>query len=150
MSIERTEEEKRLERERQDELVASFVEIDILEKENFNIIVETLTRMGVANIPKKRLYQSCHILHKRGKYYIVHFKEMLALDGRTVNLEEDDIARRNTIAKTLEKWGMCRIVNSSQVESPQLKNKKDLHVVRYLHKTKWELTKKYTIGDKRR
>lgn len=137
-----------MKREDVDNLLSTFVEIDILEKKNFNIIVESLTRMGVKSKNSNTLYQSCHILHKRGKYYIVHFKEMLALDGRKVNFDDLDLARRNTIVNTLEKWGLCRIIDSSKTESPVLQNQKDLFVVRHADKEKWNLIPKYTIGRK--
>ena len=128
-----------------------MTEINLLEiqlpdvNDSFLKIRETLTRMGIANNKSKILYQSCHILNKRGKVYIVHFKELLALDGRTVDLNKEDIERRNDIAKLLEEWNLCKIVNPDTANSERL-NK--FRVISYRDATEggWQLQHKYVIG----
>jgi chitinase len=97
-------------------LVERLVEVELPNDESFLKIKETLTRIGIASRKDKKLYQSCHILHKQGKYYIVHFKELFMLDGKINNFSEEDQARRNTIINLLEEWGLINIVNSKQTE----------------------------------
>ena len=98
--------------------VDDLVEVLLSEDDDFLKVKETLTRIGVSSRKENKLYQSCHILHKRGKYYIVHFKELFALDGLPTNLSEEDIARRNTISNLLEEWGLLKIVDSEQTDEP--------------------------------
>ena len=128
--------------------ISDLVEIDLFEDDDFLKIKETLTRIGISSRKEKKLYQSCHILHKRGKYYIVHFKELFALDGSPTNLADDDIARRNTIANLLEEWELCDIVNPEQTEEPVL-SIKQLKILSHKEKREWELCPKYHIGRKR-
>tara|TARA_Y100000593_G_scaffold15887_1_gene31225 strand:- start:113 stop:517 length:405 start_codon:yes stop_codon:yes gene_type:complete len=127
--------------------VDDLVEIELLEDDDFLKIKETLTRIGISSRREKKLYQSCHILHKRGKYYIVHFKELFALDGLPTNLTEEDIARRNTIANLLEEWELCDIVDPDKTEEPVL-NIKQLKILSHKEKKEWELCPKYHIGKK--
>tara|TARA_Y100001960_G_C14458377_1_gene720787 strand:- start:402 stop:836 length:435 start_codon:yes stop_codon:yes gene_type:complete len=133
-------------------LIKTFIEvsIDTETQDDFLKIRETLTRMGVSNKAQNTLFQSCHILHKQGVYYIVHFKELFALDGRNVTMTEEDYARRNTIAKILERWGMCKIVNEEQCESPILAGRNSLTIIPHSQKSEWNLSPKYQIGGKRK
>tara|TARA_R100000808_G_C2098447_1_gene116356 strand:- start:11 stop:415 length:405 start_codon:yes stop_codon:yes gene_type:complete len=127
--------------------IEDLVEIELLEDDDFLKIKETLTRIGISSRREKKLYQSCHILHKRGKYYIVHFKELFALDGLPTNLTDEDIARRNTIANLLEEWELCDIVDPDMTEEPLL-NIKQLKILSHKEKKEWELCPKYHIGKK--
>ena len=129
-------------------LVDNLVEVRLGEQDDFLKVKETLTRMGVASRKEQTLYQSCHILHKQGKYYIVHFKELFLLDGKPANLSEDDLGRRNVIASLLEEWGLIRIVDAKQVEEPKVPMS---HVKILPHKEKndWTLVSKYNIGRKK-
>lgn len=124
------------------------LEIRFDNSEDFLKIKETLTRIGIANKRTKTLYQTCHILHKGGKFYIVHFKEMFLLDGRRAEITEEDIARRDRIAQMLEEWGLCEIVN------PEVLSDYDgyvpYHVVRYADKGDWNLVPKYHIGNSKK
>ena len=125
----------------------SLVEVELTDAQNFLKIKETLTRIGVASKKDKTLFQSCHILHKRGKYYIVHFKELFGLDGHEITFDEDDLSRRNTIANLLEDWGLIRIVDQSKTEEPvALMN--TIKVLNYKEKNEWNLVPKYNIGRK--
>lgn len=125
----------------------SLVEIELSNEQNFLKIAETLTRIGVASKKEKKLYQSCHILHKRGKYYIVHFKELFGLDGHDITFDEDDLARRNTIANLLEDWNLIKIIDQNKTEEPvALMN--EIKVLNYKEKSEWELVPKYNIGKK--
>jgi len=128
--------------------ISDLVEIELFEDDDFLKIKETLTRIGISSRKEKKLYQSCHILHKRGKYYVVHFKELFALDGLPTNLDEEDIARRNTIANLLEEWELCDIVNIEQTEDPVL-SIKQLKILSHAEKKEWELCPKYHIGKKK-
>jgi|TARA_R110000824_G_scaffold116197_1_gene267569 hypothetical protein len=128
--------------------ISDLVEIELFEDDDFLKIKETLTRIGISSRKEKKLYQSCHILHKRGKYYVVHFKELFALDGLPTNLDEEDIARRNTIANLLEEWELCDIVNPEQTEDPVL-SIKQLKILSHAEKKEWELCPKYHIGKKK-
>jgi hypothetical protein len=124
----------------------SMLEVTIKQPDDFLKIRETLTRIGVASRKDKTLYQSCHILHKQGKYYIVHFKELFALDGKKATLVENDIQRRNTIAILLSDWGLIDIVKPTEAE-----NKAPLSQIKVLpfkEKKEWNLTAKYNIGKK--
>ena len=128
--------------------ISDLVEIELLEDDDFLKIKETLTRIGISSRKEKKLFQSCHILHKRGKYYIVHFKELFALDGLPSNLNDEDIARRNTIANLIEEWELCDIVNPEQTEEPVL-HIKQLKILSHKEKKDWELCPKYHIGKKK-
>jgi hypothetical protein len=129
-------------------LIETLLEVTIAEEEDFLKIKETLTRIGVASRKDKKLYQSCHILHKQGKYYIVHFKELFALDGKPSNFSDDDKGRRNTIATLLEEWGLINIVDKAQAENPKTPMNQ-IKVLPYKEKDDWELVTKYNIGRKK-
>ena len=127
--------------------IESLVEVTLVDAQNFLKIKETLTRIGVASRKDQTLYQSCHILHKRGKYYIVHFKELFGLDGHDITFDEEDLARRNTIANLLEDWGLLKIVDQSKTEEPvALMN--TIKVLAHKEKGEWNLVPKYNIGKK--
>ncbi len=125
----------------------NFIWIELPEPDAFLKVKETLTRIGVASPVKKELYQSCHILHKQGKYALVHFKEMFLLDGKPTNFSEDDLSRRNTIANLLAQWGLIRIVEPEKTKTPICPLGK-IKVISYKEKKDWTLTAKYTIGNK--
>ena len=125
----------------------SLVEVELSDEDDFLKIRETLTRIGIASRKDKSLYQSCHILHKRGKYYIVHFKELFALDGKPTNFNENDQGRRNTIANLLAEWGLLSLVDvnksSEAVPLGQVK------IISHKDKSNWTLVAKYNIGNKK-
>ena len=123
-----------------------MVEVLLDEPDAFLKVRETLTRIGVASRKEKKLYQSCHILHKQGRYYIVHFKELFALDGKHANLTSNDIQRRNRIARLLSDWGLVRIVKPDDVADIAPLNQ--IKVLSYKDKGDWELEQKYNIGKK--
>ena len=125
--------------------VEGLLEILLNESDDFLKIRETLTRIGIASRKDKTLYQSCHILHKRGKYYIVHFKELFALDGLDSNFSENDVARRNRIALLLEEWGLCRILNPQLYKDP-IAPMGQIKVLPHREKRNWKLQPKYHIG----
>lgn len=125
----------------------SMLEVLLDEPDNFLKIRETLTRIGIASRKDKKLYQSCHILHKQGRYYIVHFKELFALDGKESNITSNDIERRNTIAKLLADWGLLKIITPSKAELQA--SLSQIKVVSYKEKDEWELVPKYNIGKKK-
>lgn len=127
-------------------LIDSLLEVKIAEEEDFLKIKETLTRIGVASRKDKKLYQSCHILHKQGKYYIVHFKELFLLDGKEATFSDEDIGRRNTIAKLLQEWGLVKVVDMP--ESP-LAPLSQIKILPHKEKAEWELVAKYNIGRKK-
>ena len=125
---------------------ADMLEVTIKQPDDFLKVRETLTRIGVASRKDKTLFQSCHILHKQGKYYITHFKELFALDGKNSTLSENDIQRRNTIALLLQDWNLIDVVNTALVE-----NKAPLSQIKVLpfkEKKEWNLVAKYNIGKK--
>jgi hypothetical protein len=127
--------------------LAKFIEVTLNEQDDFLKVRETLTRIGVSSRKEKVLYQSCHILHKQGKYYIVHFKELFALDGKPSNISENDIQRRNAIANLLEEWGLVKILNPKLMED----NIAPLHqvkIISFKEKDEWDLITKYNIGKK--
>ena len=124
-----------------------MVEVNLKEPDDFLKVRETLTRIGVASRKEKKLYQSCHILHKKGQYYIVHFKELFALDGKKVNLSENDIQRRNRIVKLLSDWGLVEIVKETVVSNAAPLSQ--IKVIAYKDKGEWILESKYNIGKKR-
>jgi len=128
--------------------VDDLVEITLREKDDFLKVKETLTRMGVASRKEKKLYQSCHILHKRGKYYIVHFKELFALDGLPTDFDDDDEARRNTIANLLEEWELLDIVDPDLTEEP-VSPLSQIKILPHREKGEWELCPKYHIGKRK-
>ena len=123
-----------------------MLEVGLKEPDDFLKVRETLSRIGVASRKNKTLFQSCHILHKQGKYYIVHFKELFALDGKDTNISENDIARRNTIANLLSDWGLIKVVGKSSVESAPLSQ---IKVISFKEKNDWILETKYNIGKKK-
>ena len=123
-----------------------MLEITIAEPDDFLKIRETLTRIGIASKKENKLFQSCHILHKQGRYFIVHFKELFLLDGKKSNLEEGDVARRNTIATLMSDWGLVEIVNSElAVPVSPLRH---IKIIPFKDKDQWELCPKYNIGKK--
>ena len=124
----------------------NMLEVALKEPDDFLKVRETLSRIGVASRKEKTLFQSCHILHKQGKYYIVHFKELFALDGKDTNLSENDIARRNTISNLLSDWGLVKVVKESEVEAAPLSQ---IKVISFKDKENWKLETKYNIGKKK-
>lgn len=124
-----------------------MVEVVLQNDDDFLKIRETLTRIGVASHKNKTLYQSCHILHKQGKYYIVHFKELFALDGKPSNFGEEDIGRRNTIANLLTEWGLIKLVDEGKSKEP-IAPLNQIKVLPYKEKDEWNLETKYNIGKK--
>ena len=128
-------------------VVDEFVEIELNNPDDFLKIKETLTRIGVASRKGKTLYQSCHILHKRQKYYITHFKELFILDGRESNFTDDDKARRNTIVNLLAEWGLVIVLDESKIQTP-VAPLSNIKVLPFKYKNEWDLRSKYTIGRK--
>jgi hypothetical protein len=126
-------------------LVSELVEITFPEKDDFLKIRETLSRIGVASRKDNELFQSCHILHKRGKYYIVHFKELFKLDGKPTSIDEGDIGRRNTIVTLLEQWKLLSVLDKSKIEEP-VAPLSQIKIIPFKDKSEWKLTTKYTIG----
>ncbi len=124
-----------------------MVEVSLAEPDDFLKVRETLTRIGVASRKEKKLYQSCHILHKQGKYYIVHFKELFALDGKKANLSVNDIQRRNRIIQLLSDWGLVTLIEPDSVLDIAPLNQ--IKVIAYKEKQEWILETKYNIGKKR-
>jgi len=127
--------------------VDMMVEVSLRQPDDFLKVRETLTRIGVASRKEKKLFQSCHILHKKGKYYIVHFKELFALDGKHANLTSNDIQRRNRIAKLLSDWGLIGIVTDDKIEDVAPLNQ--IKVIAFKEKGDWILESKYNIGKKK-
>jgi|TARA_B110000444_G_scaffold137885_1_gene129403 hypothetical protein len=125
--------------------IENMLEISFNENDDFLKIRETLTRIGVASRKDRTLYQSCHILHKRGKYYLVHFKELFALDGKDSSITENDLARRNAIARLLEEWKLLKIVKPEQASTP-LAPMSQIKVLPHKEKNEWSLVAKYNIG----
>ena len=128
--------------------IEEMVECSLAEADDILKVRETLTRIGVASRKDKTLFQSCHILHKQGRYFIVHFKELFALDGKPTNFSENDQARRNTIANLLAEWGLIKLINpekSSELVVPL----NQLKILSYKEKDEWELTAKYNIGSRK-
>ena len=122
-----------------------MLEIGLKEPDDFLKVRETLSRIGVASRKERKLYQSCHILHKQGRYFIVHFKELFALDGKDTNLSENDIARRNTITNLLKDWGLVEILGSAEPVAPL----SQIKVLSYREKEEWILETKYNFGKKK-
>jgi len=125
-----------------------MVEISLGEPDDFLKVRETLTRIGVASRKEKKIYQSCHILHKQGKYYIVHFKELFALDGKHANLTVNDVQRRNRIVQLLVDWGLVEIINADRIQDIAPLNQ--IKVLSYKDKGDWILETKYNIGSKKK
>jgi|TARA_B100000795_G_scaffold228406_1_gene185117 hypothetical protein len=123
-----------------------LLEVGLNEPDDFLKVRETLSRIGVASRKERKLYQSCHILHKQGRYYIVHFKELFALDGKRTNISTNDLSRRNTIANLLQDWGLIQIMSESSHESAPLSQ---IKILTYKEKNEWLLETKYNIGKKR-
>jgi len=130
----------------QEKIVSELVEVTFPEKDDFLKIRETLSRIGVASRREQELFQSCHILHKRGHYYITHFKELFKLDGKPTNIDESDIGRRNTICKLLEQWKLVTLVDPSKIVEPSAPLSQ-IKIIPYKEKSNWKLTTKYSIGS---
>ena len=122
-----------------------MLEVKLNESDDFLKVRETLSRIGVASRKERKLYQSCHILHKQGRYFIVHFKELFALDGKPTNISINDIERRNTIAKLLSDWELVELIGKSEPQAPL----SQIKVLSYREKDEWILETKYNIGKKR-
>ena len=123
-----------------------MLEITLNEPDDFLKVRETLTRIGIASRKDKKLYQSCHILHKQGRYFIVHFKELFLLDGKKSNLEESDVGRRNTIATLMSDWGLVTL--QTEALAAPLSPLRQIKIISYKEKNQWELCPKYNIGRK--
>ena len=126
---------------------SDMVEVKLGEPDDFLKVRETLTRIGVASRKEKKIYQSCHILHKQGKYYIVHFKELFALDGKNTNFSSNDLQRRNRITQLLSDWGLVSVVNSDSIKDLAPLNQ--IKVLSFKDKSDWTLESKYNIGRKK-
>ena len=128
---------------------ADMVEVTLGEPDDFLKVRETLTRIGVASRKERKIYQSCHILHKQGKYFIVHFKELFALDGKNTNLSTNDLQRRNRIVQLLLDWGLVSIVEESKEKTSDLAPLNQIKVLSFKEKNEWRLESKYNIGRKK-
>ena len=128
-------------------VIDSLIEVTLPNEEDFLKIKETLTRIGVASKKDRKLYQSCHILHKQGKYYIVHFKELFALDGKPSNFSEEDVGRRNTIVNLLAEWGLLKLAIVEKSQEPRTPLSQ-IKILAYKDRNEWELVAKYNIGRK--
>ena len=131
------------------ELLDSLVEVKIAEEEDFLKIKETLTRIGVASRKEKKLYQSCHIFHKQGKYYIVHFKEMFTIDGKPSNFSDEDKGRRNKIIQLLQEWGLLKVIEPEKINEP-LASMSQIKIINHKEKNDWTLEAKYNMGRKKK
>lgn len=129
-------------------ILDDLVEVKLANEDDFLKVRETLTRIGVASKKDRILFQSCHILHKQGRYYIVHFKELFALDGKPTNISEDDVARRNTIANLIAEWGLVTLVEEAKSKDP-VSPLSQIKVLPFKEKNDWELIAKYNIGHKK-
>lgn len=127
--------------------IEDMVEVTLKEKDDFLKVRETLTRIGVASKKEKILYQSCHILHKQGKYYIVHFKELFSLDGKPTDFSDNDIARRNTVTNLLSDWELLQIVDKDKTKEPTV-SLSQVKIIPHKEKNEWQLIPKYNIGKK--
>ena len=128
--------------------VEDLLEIDLLNSENFLKVKETLTRIGITSKQENKLFQSCHILQKKNKYYIVHFKELFLLDGLESDIDANDIGRRNRIAKLLEEWGLIKVKDQDKLNSNMV-GLNQIKIISHAEKTQWELCPKYHIGKKK-
>lgn len=126
-------------------MTSDMLEVTIKEPDDFLKVRETLSRIGVASRKEKKLFQSCHILHKQGKYYIVHFKELFALDGKQTDITENDVARRNTIASLLQDWELVTVIGNAEPKAPL----SQIKIIGFKEKDDWILETKYNIGKKR-
>lgn len=131
--------------------INDFVEIELDGDDKFLLVRETLERIGVPSTKdgQKRLYPSCHILHKQGRYFVVHFKEMFSLDGKPTNFSDQDMARRNTIANLLREWGLVKLVDENKSKDPVVHPKK-IKILSFKEKPEWEICPKYNIGTKKK
>jgi len=129
-------------------ILDSLIEVKIAEEEDFLKIKETLTRIGVASRKDKKLYQSCHIFHKQGKYYIVHFKEMFSIDGKPSNFSDEDKGRRNKIVSLLEDWGLLKVVEPQKIKEP-ISPISQIKIINHKEKKDWILEAKYNMGRKK-
>ena len=129
-------------------IIQAMIEVTLKEPDDFLKVRETRTRIGIASRKEKTIFQSCHILHKQGKYYILHFKELFALDGKTTNFSENDEARRNTVANLLAEWELISLVEPDKSADPTVPLSQ-LKILSFKEKDEWELTPKYNIGNKR-
>jgi hypothetical protein len=130
------------------ELLDGLVEVRLQNEDDFLKVRETLTRIGVASRKDKKIYQSCHILHKRGRYYIVHFKELFLLDGKESNFSDEDRARRNTIANLVAEWGLVQLIDPRKTKEPVCPLSQ-IKVISFKEKDEWILEAKYNIGTKK-
>jgi Bacteriophage translational regulator len=130
------------------DILNTLIEVKIDGEESFLKIKETLTRIGVASRKENKLYQSCHIFHKQGHYYIVHFKEMFLLDGKPSNFSEEDMGRRNKIVELLQDWGLLTVIDPEKIKEP-MSPMNQIKVLNYKEKNEWVLEAKYQIGRKR-
>jgi hypothetical protein len=128
--------------------IEDMVEVTIKERDDFLKVKETLTRIGVASKKEKILYQSCHILHKQGKYYIVHFKELFSLDGKPTDFSENDVARRNTVVNLLSDWDLVGIVEKEKTKELTV-SLSQIKIIPHKEKSEWQLVPKYNIGAKK-
>lgn len=131
------------------EFINNLIEVKIGEEEDFLKIKETLTRIGVASRKENKLYQSCHIFHKQGKYYIVHFKEMFIIDGKPSNFSDEDKGRRNKIVELLQDWGLLKVVEPEKIANP-LASISQIKIISHKEKTDWILEAKYNMGRKKK
>ena len=129
-------------------IIDTLLEVKLGEEDDFLKVRETLTRIGIASRKDKTLYQSCHILHKQGRFYIVHFKEMFAIDGKPTNFSDEDKGRRNTIAKLLQDWGLLKLVDEKQADEVRAPMNQ-IKILSHKEKDDWLLTPKYNIGKKK-
>jgi len=127
----------------------SLIEVKIAEEQDFLKIKETLTRIGIASRKEKTLYQSCHIFHKQGKYYIVHFKEMFAIDGKASNFSEEDKGRRNKIIELLQDWELLKVVEPESIKNP-MALMSQIKIINHKEKNEWTLEAKYNMGRKKK
>jgi len=127
--------------------IDSLIEVELVSPDDFLKVRETLTRIGIASPRDMKLYQSCHILHKRGKYYIVHFKELFALDGKPTNFNEQDEGRRNTITKLLADWNLIKVTRPDSISEP-IAPINQIKIIAHKDKNDWQLVAKYNIGNK--
>lgn len=130
------------------DILSAMVEVQLKQPDDFLKVRETLTRIGIASKNNKTLYQSCHILHKRGRYYIPHFKELFLLDGKEANITEDDVARRNTIANLLAQWGLVVLCDPQKSADPVMPVNQ-IKIIPFAEKNEWTLVQKYSLGKKR-
>jgi hypothetical protein len=128
--------------------VDKMIEVKLKEEDDFLKVRETLTRIGVASRKNNTLFQSCHILHKQGRYYIVHFKELFALDGKPFDFTEEDTGRRNSITKLLSDWGLVTLVDAEKIKEPTVPISR-IKIIPFSEKSQWELVTKYNIGKKK-